>query len=82
MKTVLSGMRATSRLHLGNYFGAAANWLRMQEEYNCYFFAIFNDPILKFDKLNLKVLQLLIVFFFEFFFVAHGLSHLFFMKKN
>ena len=38
MKTVLSGMRATSRLHLGNYFGAAANWLRMQEEYNCYFF--------------------------------------------
>ena len=38
MKTVLSGMRATSRLHLGNYFGAAANWLRMQEEYNCFFF--------------------------------------------
>ena len=37
-KTVLSGMRATARLHLGNYFGAAANWVRMQEDYDSYFF--------------------------------------------
>jgi tryptophanyl-tRNA synthetase len=38
MKTVLSGMRATGKLHLGNYFGAAQNFVKMQEEYNCYYF--------------------------------------------
>jgi tryptophanyl-tRNA synthetase len=34
---VLSGIRPTGFLHLGNYFGAVKNWVRMQEEYNCYF---------------------------------------------
>ncbi len=34
---VLSGIRPTGFLHLGNYFGAVQNWVRMQEEYNCYF---------------------------------------------
>ena len=38
MKTVLSGIRPTGNLHLGNYYGAMVNFLRMQEEYNCYFF--------------------------------------------
>lgn len=38
MKTVLSGIRPTGNLHLGNYYGALVNFLRMQEEYNCYFF--------------------------------------------
>ncbi len=37
-KTVLSGMRATGKLHLGNYFGAAINYVKMQEEMDCYFF--------------------------------------------
>ena len=32
---ILSGMRPTGRLHLGNYFGALENWVAMQEEYNC-----------------------------------------------
>ena len=32
---ILSGMRPTGRLHLGNYFGALENWVAMQEEYDC-----------------------------------------------
>jgi tryptophanyl-tRNA synthetase len=35
---VLSGIRPTGFLHLGNYFGALKNWARMQNEYQCYFF--------------------------------------------
>ena len=35
---VLSGIRPTGFLHLGNYFGALRNWARMQYEYDCYFF--------------------------------------------
>jgi tryptophanyl-tRNA synthetase len=37
-KRVLSGMRPTGKLHLGNYMGALANWVRLQHEYECYFF--------------------------------------------
>ena len=37
-KRVLSGMRPTGRLHIGHYFGALCNWIRMQEEYDCFFF--------------------------------------------
>src|SRR5437016_208669 len=36
-KRVLSGMRSTGRLHLGNYVGALDNWVRMQDEYQCFF---------------------------------------------
>ncbi len=35
---VLSGIRPTGFLHLGNYYGALRNWARMQHEYECYFF--------------------------------------------
>jgi len=35
---VLSGMRPTGKLHLGNYMGALANWVKLQEQYECYFF--------------------------------------------
>ena len=38
METVVSGIRSTGNLHLGNYFGAVKNFLRMQEENNCFFF--------------------------------------------
>ncbi|MDR2621423.1 MAG: tryptophan--tRNA ligase [Dysgonamonadaceae bacterium] len=38
MKTVLSGIRPTGNLHLGNYYGAMVNFLRMQEENRCFFF--------------------------------------------
>ncbi|GHS84771.1 tryptophan--tRNA ligase [Bacteroidia bacterium] len=37
-KTVLSGIRPTGDLHLGNYFGALKNFVRMQDDYDCYFF--------------------------------------------
>jgi len=36
---VLSGMRATGRLHLGHYHGVLKNWIKLQHEYECYFFA-------------------------------------------
>lgn len=35
---VVSGIRSTGNLHLGNYFGAMRNYVRMQEQYDCYFF--------------------------------------------
>lgn len=38
METVVSGIRPTGNLHLGNYFGAVKNFLQMQDEYNCFFF--------------------------------------------
>lgn len=38
METVVSGIRPTGNLHLGNYFGALKNFIKMQNEYNCYFF--------------------------------------------
>ena len=37
-KRVLSGMRSTGKLHLGNYVGALQNWVRMQDEYECFYF--------------------------------------------
>jgi tryptophanyl-tRNA synthetase len=35
---VLSGMRPTGNLHLGNYLGALDNWVRLQDEYECFYF--------------------------------------------
>lgn len=37
-KIVVSGVRPTGYLHLGNYFGAVRNFVKMQDEYECYFF--------------------------------------------
>ena len=37
-RRVLSGMRPTGRLHLGNFVGALDNWVRMQDQYQCFFF--------------------------------------------
>ncbi len=36
---VLSGMRPTGRLHLGNYLGALANWVTLQDDYDCFYFS-------------------------------------------
>ncbi len=36
--TILSGMRPTGALHLGNYFGALENWVKLQDDYDCFFF--------------------------------------------
>jgi tryptophanyl-tRNA synthetase len=38
METVVSGIRSTGNLHLGNYYGAIQNFVKMQNEYNCFFF--------------------------------------------
>ncbi len=38
MEKVLSGIRSTGKLHLGNYFGALLNFVRLQHEKECYFF--------------------------------------------
>jgi tryptophanyl-tRNA synthetase len=35
---VLSGLRPTGRVHLGNYFGAIRNWVQLQDKYRCYYF--------------------------------------------
>ena len=37
-KIVLSGARPTGDVHLGNYFGALENWVRLQDQYECHFF--------------------------------------------
>lgn len=38
MEKVVSGIRPTGNLHLGNYFGAVKSFVKMQDEYNCLFF--------------------------------------------
>ncbi len=38
-RRVVSGSRVSGRLHLGNYVGALENWVRLQQEYECFFFA-------------------------------------------
>jgi tryptophanyl-tRNA synthetase len=37
-RRVLSGMRPTGRLHLGHYHGVLKNWIKLQHEYDCFFF--------------------------------------------
>lgn len=37
MKRILSGMRPTGKLHLGHLVGALSNWVKLQEEYQCFF---------------------------------------------
>ena len=39
MKTrIVSGIRPTQKIHIGNYLGALANWVKLQNKYDCYFF--------------------------------------------
>lgn len=38
METIVSGMRPTGRLHLGHLHGALQNWVRLQQNYRCFFF--------------------------------------------
>jgi tryptophanyl-tRNA synthetase len=63
---VLSGMRPTGRLHLGNYMGALYNWVKLQHQYECYFFVAdwhalttdYADP----SKLNQNIDEVLLDF--------------------
>ena len=38
MKRLVSGIKPTGHLHLGNYLGAIKNWVELQKEYDCFFF--------------------------------------------
>jgi tryptophanyl-tRNA synthetase len=38
-RRIVSGMRPTGKLHLGHFHGVLANWLELQKQYNCFFFA-------------------------------------------
>ncbi|MBN8672774.1 MAG: tryptophan--tRNA ligase [Chitinophagales bacterium] len=56
---VMSGIRPTGFLHLGNYFGAVKNYVRMQEEFECYFMvadlhSLTTHPDTKELKLNVQ----------------------------
>ena len=59
MVRVVSGMRPTGRLHLGHYFGVIKNWLELQKDNECFFFAAdWHALSTKYeDKLSLKNLS-------------------------
>lgn len=53
-KRILSGMRPSGRLHLGNYAGALENWIKLQKEFDCFYFiadwhALTTNPSASFD---------------------------------
>ncbi len=63
METVVSGIRSTGNLHLGNYFGAIKNFVQMQHQHRCYFFiadyhSLTTHPTP--DDLNRHVQQVLV----------------------
>ena len=48
---LVSGMRSTGKLHLGHYMGVLTNWVKLQEEYNCFYFvADWHALTTKYDK--------------------------------
>jgi len=55
-KIILSGMRPTGPLHLGNYVGALRNWIRLQDAYHCYF-CIVNWHALSSEYKNSKSIK-------------------------
>ena len=65
-ENILSGIQSTGKLTLGNYLGALNNWVKMQEEYNCYYMianlhtlTVRNDPQTLKDN-TLKILAIYI----------------------
>lgn len=70
-KTILSGIQATGNLTLGNYLGAINNWIKMQDEYDCYYMiadlhslTVRNDP----ETLRKRAMQVIAIY------VAAGLD--------
>ena len=45
MKNVLSCIQPTGDLHLGNYFGAVQNWVRLQDQYQCLYGVVDNHAM-------------------------------------
>ena len=58
-KRILTGIRPTGKLHLGHYVGALENWIRLQEEYDCFFliadYQALGDHIDEMDQLLEKM---------------------------
>lgn len=64
-KTILSGIQSTGNLTLGNYLGAIHNWIKMQDEYDCYYMiadlhslTVRNDP----ETLRKRAMQVLAIY--------------------
>lgn len=64
-KTILSGIQATGNLTLGNYLGAINNWIKMQDEYDCYYMiadlhslTVRNDP----ETLRKRAMQVIAIY--------------------
>ncbi|HEX5481443.1 MAG TPA: tryptophan--tRNA ligase [Terriglobia bacterium] len=53
---ILSGMRPTGRLHVGNFVGALENWIKLQDEYECYHF-VADWHMLTTDYADVRALQ-------------------------
>jgi tryptophanyl-tRNA synthetase len=47
---VLSGMQPTGRMHIGHYFGALQNYVRMQDEYDCFYCVVDLHALTTFEK--------------------------------
>ena len=48
---IVSGMRPTGKLHLGHYLGVIDNWVKLQKEFECFFFvADWHALTTKYDK--------------------------------
>jgi len=55
MKNVLSCIQPTGDLHLGNYFGAVENWVRLQEEYTCTYGVVdYHSMTMPYNPLHLR----------------------------
>lgn len=55
MKRVLSAIQPTGDLHLGNYFGAVQNWVRLQSEYECFYGVVDNHSMtMPYDPAKLR----------------------------
>ncbi|MEO0292334.1 MAG: tryptophan--tRNA ligase [candidate division WOR-3 bacterium] len=56
MKRILSGLRPTGKVHIGNYFGALINWVKFQEKYFC-FYEVADWHVLTTDIEHLEIMQ-------------------------
>ena len=55
MKNVLSGIQPTGDLHLGNYFGAVKNWVKLQSEYKCHFSVVdYHSMTMPYNPIQLR----------------------------
>lgn len=60
-KRILTGIRPTGPLHLGHYVGALENWVRLQEEYDCFFliadYQALGDHLDEIDRIRTSVME-------------------------